>query len=692
MMDKYLAHGVSILLILGLVSPMLIILPNHLAEAQFPRDETVFVTGAQWTPPSTWNPMAPSQTWGTYTYGGFLYLPLFQYVPGLNLWIPVIGESFEMPNEYVLRVKIRPEAKWSDGMPITAYDVEYTFNLSVKLGSGPAAGSELYVAGVKAKDSSTLEFYIRNDTKNYYMFTLYALQIAPVPKHIYEMVYQQIGDQIIEWRNCGGVCDDVVNLPQVVSGPYKLYYFDELRIVYIRLDNWWGKDIFGLPRPRYLVHRIYLSNEQALLDLMQGNVDWSGIFIPNVWELANYGVKTYYSGKPYFRPNQILVLYLNNQVEYLRDPVLKKAIAYAIEYDEVITKAWYGYTRQASMSFVFEIYEQYKIWINTTLAQQYWGTPDAKVVTNKNYARQLLDQAGYLDIDGDGYRETPTGQPLNISIMVPTGWTDWMIAADLIAGDLRDIGINAQSFPVDYGAYWGYIQGATYTALIGWLPAPTFSHPWDTYRYFLDSRLSPPTGNWEWYNNTEVSTLIEEASRALSFEERMRYFSQIQEIIYRDIPSIALAYAPQWYVYSTLYWVGWPSESNLWWTEVAPYREYSLALWTLFSLVPSGEQPTRPAWAAPVDQGGVLIPNDYLLAMLANATGQPFITTPIQTTTPTATTTFNTMTSPTTTEPIQTTTPPTGGGATNLLITLAVVAIAVVAFIIGVRYVVRRKT
>jgi hypothetical protein len=91
-------------------------------------------------------------------------------------------------------------------------------------------------------------------------------------------------------------------------------------------------------------------------------------------------------------------------------------------------------------------------------------------------------------------------------------------------------------------------------------------------------------------------------------------------------------------------------------------------------------------------KGGVLIPNDYLLAMLANATGKPFITTPIQTTTPPATTTFNTMTSPTTTEPIQTTTPPTGGGATNLLITLAVVAIAVVAFIIGIRYVVRRKT
>lgn len=651
---------------------------------EFRREETVFVTGAQWTPPSTWNPMSPSQTWGTYSFGGFLYLPLFQYVPGLDAWIPIIGERFEMINPYTLKVTIRDEAKWSDGRPITAYDVEYTYNLSMILGTGPAAGSQIYVAGVEARSNKEVVFYINNETLNYIMFLFYSLQLAPVPKHIYEPVYSEIGTDIISWRNCGDVCSDVINLPQVVSGPYKLYYFDELRVAYVRIDDWWGRKIFGLPAPKYLVHRIYLSNEQVIADLMQGNVDWSGIFIPYVWQLSRFGVGTYYSTAPYFRPNQILVLYLNNGVGHLRDPVLRRAIAYAIEYDEIIEKAWYGYTRQASMSFVFEIYSQFRLWINQTLAQQFWNTPDAKVRTNKTYAAMLLDQAGYVDRDGDGFRELPNGQLFNITIMVPTGWTDWMIAADLIAGDLRDIGVNAQATPIDYGAYWGYLISGTYTALLGWTSAPTFSHPWDTYRYLLDPRISPPAGNWGWYNNTEIIGLLEESSKSFSYEERARYFSKIQEILYNEIPAIPLVYTVQWYEYSTLYWVGWPSEANSWWTEVAPYKEYSLPLWTLFSLAPKGQAPSTPAWARLVSEGGILIPNLYLLQMLANITGVEYET-------PTEITPGEDITSTITeTTQSQTYQKPTGV-STQFLIMMAILVTITIGVIVGVRVLVRKR-
>jgi peptide/nickel transport system substrate-binding protein len=658
-------------------------------QAELPRDQTLFVTGAQWTPPSTWNPIAPSQTWGTSAYGGFLYLPLFQYVPGLDKWIPIIGEDFKFINPYVLRIHIRPEAKWSDGEPITAYDVVFTYNVSLAVGSGPMAGAEPYVAKAVVVDEKTVDFYINNETRNYYMFLLYTMQLIPVPKHIFEDVYNQINTSIIEWRNCGGLCDDIVNKPQVVSGPYKLYYFDELRVVYERIDDWWGKDIFGLPGPKYLVHRIYLSNEQAILDLMQGNVDWSGIFIPRVWQLFPNGVGTYYKNRPYYRPNQILVLYINNRISYLRDPILKKAIAYAIDYNELIEKAWYGYTTQASMSFVFEIYPQYKQWINTTLAQKYWGNPEAKVQTNKDYARQLLDQAGYIDRDGDGYRDLPNGRPFNITIMVPTGWTDWMLAADLIAQDLKDIGINAQSFPVDYGAYWGYIQGATYSMVMGWLPAPTFFHPWDSYRYLLDPRLTPPIGNWEWYNNTEVIDILEKAAKAITPEERMKYYSKLQKIIYEDIPSIALVYTPQWYEYSTNIWDGWPNEDNPWWTEVAPYREYTLSLWLLFGLKNRGEPVSPPQWAKSISEGGILIPNIEVMKRLANATHSPLITTTTTTTpgaTSSPTTITSTVTSPTTTTP--------GGRSrtTNLLIALTLAVIIIIGIIIGVRMLLRRKT
>lgn len=679
---------ITILLLLLMTSVAQTTSPVN-AQVEFERNETVFVTGAQWGPPSTWNPLSPSQTWGTASYGGFLYLPLFQYVPGLDAWVPIIGERFEFVNETTLRVYIRPEARWSDGTPITAYDVEFTYDVSLELGSGPAAGSEIYVAGAKAIDEKTVEFYLNKRTSNYLMFVMYALQLTPVPKHIFSDVVEQLGNETIEWRNCGDVCSDTYYAPQVVSGPYRLYYFDELRVAYERIDDWWGKDIFGLPGPKYIVHRIYLSNEQVLLDLMSGNVDWSGIFIPEVWTFRDYDVYTYYSDKPYFRPNQILVLFINNRIEYLRDPVLKKAIAYVIDYEDLLNKAFYDYTTQASMSFVFEVLPQYKVYINETLAQQYWGTPDAKVPTNVEYARQLLDQAGYVDVNNDGFRELPNGQPFNITIMVPTGWTDWMVAADLISSYLTNIGINAQSFPVDYGAYWGYLNGGSYSAMLGWLPAPTFAHPWDTYRYLLDTRLTPPTGNWGWYNQSpDMVELLENASKAFTLEERMKYFTKIQEIIYNDVPAIPLAYTVQWYAYSTRVWVGWPSESNPWWTEVAPYKEYSLPLWLLFSLKPKGSEVTSPEWAKYTDEGGILIPNSELLDALANITGQKLETPTTTSTTATATTTtgFTTTTSQTET----TTTTPSGGGVSPLVMIIAVIAIPVIALILGFRWFIRR--
>lgn len=671
----------SLVLLCLVITPSLVTPLVH-TQVEYPRGEVLFVTGAQWTPPSTWNPMSPSQTWGTQSFGGFLYLPLFQYIPGLDMWIPIIAERFEIPDNNTIRVKIRQEARWSDGKPITAHDVEFTYNLSIALGTGPAAGADLYLDRVKAVDEKTVEFYINPNNRNYFMFVWYSLQLTPVPKHIYEFVYQRLGNQIVEWRNCGGVCEDVggLNLPQVVSGPYKLEYFDELRVIYRRFDDWWGRTVFGLPGPRYLIHRIYLSNEQIILDLMQGNVDWGGIFVPMVWQLFKQNVGTYFKAPPYFRPNQILVLYINNNIDYLRDPSLRRAIAYAIDYKEIIEKAWYGYTTQASMSFVFEYYPQYRPWINTTLASAYWGTSNAKVITNKTHAATILDEAGYRDLDGDGYRETPQGDQFSITILVPTGWTDWMIAADLIAGDLQEVGINAQANPVDYGAYWGYLIGGTYTALIGWLPAPSFSHPWDTYRYLLDPRLTPPAGNWGWYNNTRVVSLIDECSKATTYEDLMHYYTEIQRLIYEEIPAIALVYAPQWYVYSTRVWQGWPNEDNPWWTEVAPYKEYSLALWVLFSLNREGRIQS-PSWSMSVDKGGLLIPNRELMEALAEAAGLVFITPPQ--------TDFNaTITTPKDQVPQ----PAGAGGLYMLLITFAVIAGVVVGAIVVVRLVLKRRT
>lgn len=72
------------------------------------------------------------------------------YNIGKDAWLPLIGESYEFVNDKTIRIKIRDEAKWNDGVPITAHDVVYTLELTKKLGIGPSTGWWDYIECVKA--------------------------------------------------------------------------------------------------------------------------------------------------------------------------------------------------------------------------------------------------------------------------------------------------------------------------------------------------------------------------------------------------------------------------------------------------------------------------------------------------------------------------------------------------------------
>lgn len=312
----------------------LLVLSSLMAQVSLPREDTVYIGGALWGPATTWNLYAPQSTWGT---DQFMYLPAFQYDLGRDAWIPVIAERYEFVDDKTLRIYIRPEARWSDGVPITADDFVYALELTKELGIGPGGGWDTYIEYVKAVDTKVVEFKAKEENLNYFQFLSYSLGAQPMPKHVYERIRAQMN--IKDWIN---------DKPeeQVVSGPYKLYYYDPNIVVYQRVDDWWGKDIFGLPRPKYLAHVIYKDNPSASLAFERGDIDWNGLFIPSVWELwekKGLPVGTWYKKEPYFIPDGVGFVYVNNTKPGLSDPAVRKAIAYAIPYNEMLKKAYFGY-------------------------------------------------------------------------------------------------------------------------------------------------------------------------------------------------------------------------------------------------------------------------------------------------------------------------------------------------------------
>jgi peptide/nickel transport system substrate-binding protein len=94
--------------------------PSQAANENYPRAETLYTTGKQWGPPSTWNPLDPNAATGVV---GLQYETLFLYDPLADKWTPWLAEGGTWTDPTTYTIKVRQGVKWSDGQALTAADV-----------------------------------------------------------------------------------------------------------------------------------------------------------------------------------------------------------------------------------------------------------------------------------------------------------------------------------------------------------------------------------------------------------------------------------------------------------------------------------------------------------------------------------------------------------------------------------------
>lgn len=545
---------------------------------------------------------------------GFMYPTLFIYDSYNNGLLPFIGEKFEIVDQYTLRVYIRPQARWSDGRPITSYDIYYTSWLSTQIGSGPAVGMYRHIRIITEKVfeyvTYDVEEGLKPDTPPLSLTTILGVLLLEVyPSHILLDIYNNGGvDAVKQWRN-----DDPGSI--VVSGPYKLAAFDPYNyIVMERVDNWWGNEIFGQPKPKYFVYVGCRDNTVAIQRLQVGEIDWWTGFIPAIYELFQYGIGGWSYKPPYFRAGVPIILGFNMRNPVLADPNVRKAIAYAIPYKEIIEKGYYNYSVQASACGIVDVYPEYAKYLDYTLCQNYFGTSDCRIPFNPDKAKQILDQAGYRDVNGDGFRETPAGSPIKLIASVPQGWTDWMVIIELIAEALKSIGLNVEVRYYDAGVYFDKIsRGEEIDLWMVGAEGPGPEHPLNTFRSIMVTWIA----SWMNYRNEMAAQLVSAIPGMTDPAAIKAAYRALQTIFYEEMPAVPLFYGAIWYAYNTRYWVGWPSADNAWWGET--WAGASSGLPVMFGLTPAGTTPTRPAWARSVKEGGLLIPIEDVMIKLAGA-------------------------------------------------------------------------
>jgi len=553
--------------------------PETTNVVDLPRNETLYISGLQWGAVKGWNPLSSdnNNALAVVQQGGGTRVVMFETPYMYNMLdgslVPLLADGDYQWNDdkTELSYKIKDAAKWNDGTPVTADDAVATWQATIN--NRPDKGAEWtpYIGDVVATDSSTVtvKAVLTDDGKP--ANTMMMLQFIE-QQYIIQKAWL---DTLIE-RNGGDTAKIVADPAEdaVWSGPYHNYFADDTKVVLIRDDNYWGQDasMWGkLPAPKYLVHTIYADNNAGQVALAAGQVDACQQFIANVqdmWLKDGLPISTYLPDPPYGLCVNMPTAWFNTSSPGLDNPVIRKAIAIAVDYDAVNANAMTG----QSPTFA-EVPRSLMSPLPTEQAM--YNKDDAEVkdlqwVGNDiDGANKMLDDAGIVDTDGDGIRELD-GENLVYNACCPNGWSDWQASMEIVAEAGKNIGIDISTEFPEADVFQTTVTSASqtqYDIFMMWTDSSTPSQPWSRIRKIMSSEFNGVEGNWSgnWghYSNPRADELIKAIPLETDENAVKDMYTELVKIYLTDVPSFSLMYRPdQFHVVNESVWTGFTEQGD----------------------------------------------------------------------------------------------------------------------------------
>ena len=534
-----------------------------------PRNETLYFNGQQWGTINNWNPMSANSNNAMAiqqvdSARVLIYETLFLYNMLDGSLQPLLGESYEWnADQSQLTIKLNPAAKWSDGTKVTAEDVVYTFDTHVKYGSTTGNDYSAYIEKVEAKDDTTVVFNSKLDDAGVPINPLKVIEYLP---KVYVM--QKAYLQTVEARNnneADKVKEDVMD-DLVASGPYKPYYDDDQKVVFIRDDNYWGTSLWGsLPAPKYIAHTIFADNAAGDIAFANGEVDVSQQFVSEIWKMWEGGkpISTYIDDAPYYVCATMPTAFFNVERKGLDKVEVRKAIAMAVDFDQIISTAMSGY------SPTFK--DVPRSLMNPTAAEQ--ALVDQAALSDLQFtgkdiegANKLLDEAGIVDTDGDGIREID-GENLSYKAECPEGWSDWNASLEIVAAAGKEIGINIETYFPDANTFYDDMTTGNFDICMWSPPGASISNPWTRSMSLLSSTYNELEVNWSGNFGGFTSEKADEILAKIPTEQDQAklkgYYTELSKIYLEEVPSFSLMYRPQvFHTVNESVWTGFPQQDD----------------------------------------------------------------------------------------------------------------------------------
>ena len=512
--------------------------------------------------PEGLNPMLSKSSYGVQILG-WIMPPAAEFDPLTMQLSPLL--ITELPREEnvtegkhsgrkLYKLHFRPEATWDNGQPIAGSDYLFT----VKAAFNPyvsATGWRGFLTNLKEIELST------SDPKmvTIYVDSSYFLAMETItnwniyPAHVYDpsgimekFALDELRDPQHKWtpqqdsllKNFAEAFQSSRYLRDQVegAGPYKLESWTTGEFIRLtRKENWWGDQLSDPPLllqayPQSLTYHIIGDAATAEAALKSGQID----VLSEVPPASFVQMKDDPQWKDKFQFEapalmQIYYLELNNRDPILSDRNIRKALAYAIDYDGIMENVLKGLGQRTIGP------------IPPQRSYYHKGLQPVEQDINKSLA--LIKEAGWEDTNGNGIADKVINgkrEELQVEMKI-TNKEEGQVIANIVKENAMKAGINVEIEVLDASQFNQDVRQFNFDIVpLRVRPLPSIDEPYQMWHSASDQAGG---GNRSGFHNADADAAIMEIRTAASDAERDSSYYELQEIIYEEQPAIFL-YVP----------------------------------------------------------------------------------------------------------------------------------------------------
>lgn len=439
---------------------------------------------------------------------------------------PWLATDYETPDPSTVVFHLRDGVTWQDGEDFTEKDVAFTLQM---LKDFPATDTQGVWTFIDSVDTDDMTVTIHLKEPNVPAAQLIATTII-VPEHIWADV-----DDPGSFRN-----PDPVG-----TGPYQLGNFAAQQYTMDKYQDYWQAD-------KVATEHLVLPASNTQLDIATKGYDWAFSYISDVDKVwVGAGNQNSY----WFPPGGTIALFPNLTKAPFDNLDFRRGLSLALDRGAVGDAAAEGYMDEAGQTNILLPYQQ--DFLNPDI-------PNGGLIEKDDAAAlEAFAAAGYTQQGGK--LVDASGQQVTLSITTANGYTDWLRGVQEIQRQWTAIGIDVKIDTPQPAAYQLALRNGEYDFAMGGTGGT--GSIFRDFNALLSSDYVVPVGeeatnNFERFSSPDADALLDEYKVATDPEDQLQIGYQLQQIVYDDLPVLALYYGGSWGLVSNAKFTGWPTADD----------------------------------------------------------------------------------------------------------------------------------